>query len=138
MRRWNVVGAVIVASHDVREQQRWQAVLSQPGLQITVVANGLECLAAMRQHPYALMIVERDLPWGGAESVLDCLRLESRDIPEAVLVLKPRPESESAPPPQSAPASAPEFGPLPSSLWSDLERTRLRSIVTSRLRHWNL
>jgi DNA-binding response OmpR family regulator len=46
------------------------------GYTVDTAAGGLECLNKLRRHPYLLLVLDRDLPWGGGEGVLAVMRDE--------------------------------------------------------------
>jgi CheY-like chemotaxis protein len=56
------------------------------GHAVETAASGIECLAKLRQFGPNVLLLEWDLPWGGAEGVLACLR-ESPDLPQPGVVL---------------------------------------------------
>jgi CheY-like chemotaxis protein len=56
------------------------------GHAVETAASGIECLEKLRQFDPNALLLEWELPWGGAEGVLACLR-ESRDLRRPGVVL---------------------------------------------------
>ncbi len=56
------------------------------GCRVATATNGLGCLAQLRRHVPDVLILDRDLPWGGAAGVLDLMR-EAADVPLVPVVL---------------------------------------------------
>lgn len=72
------------ADPDLLDLQR--RFLSDHGYQVEIAADGLACLVQLRRHWPDVLIVDRDLPWGGADGVIARMR-ENTDVPSVPVVL---------------------------------------------------
>lgn len=60
--------------------------LNQMGFEVITACNALVCLEKMRKIEPAVILLDRDLPWGGGEGVLECMRDEGLDRETVVLL----------------------------------------------------
>ena len=56
------------------------------GYRVETVRGGVQCIDSMRASRPDVLILERDLPWGGAEGVLTRMR-DEHDIPMVPVVI---------------------------------------------------
>ena len=70
--------AVLIADTDTDLCDLYRRFFSYHGWQVQISGGGLECLAQLRRFTPDLLILDEQLPWGGAEGVLDVMREEPR------------------------------------------------------------
>jgi CheY-like chemotaxis protein len=76
---------LLIADGDAQLGQLYGAFLAREGYAVEVAAGGVDCLAALRRSRPAVLVLELELPWGGAAGVLSCLREEGPPFPGVVL-----------------------------------------------------
>jgi DNA-binding NtrC family response regulator len=76
---------LFLADADPQWRDVCQRILAQCGFILDMSTDGLTCLARVRARQPTVLIVDLDIPWGGGEGVLACLREESR-LPAVVIV----------------------------------------------------
>ncbi len=54
----------------------FDAYFSKVGYQVDTVTDGLSCVHRLRRTFPDLLLLDRELPWGGGDGVLACLRAE--------------------------------------------------------------
>src|SRR5262249_19238359 len=60
--------------------------LTDQGYRVEAVSDGLECVAQMRRFRPDVLILDRNLLWGGSDGVLAQLR-EASDLPTMAVIL---------------------------------------------------
>ena len=65
---------LLIADSDPTMTDLYETYFTEDGCEVVTVANGLQCIQATRQRMPDLMILEYELPWGGGDGVLECLR----------------------------------------------------------------
>lgn len=77
---------VLIAHSDPRLRNSYSESLSCGGYLVTTSTDGLACLKMLRGIAPDVLVLERKLPWGGAESVLARLR-EDAALPRIPVVI---------------------------------------------------
>lgn len=74
---------ILVACASSVRSAWYRDVLTTQGFAVTTSAGGVECLSHLRVRLPNLILLEANLPWGGAEGVLDIRQHEDqlREIP---------------------------------------------------------
>ena len=67
---------ILVASSSVFRQRMYREAVESVGHPVAVAADGVECVAQIRQQWPELLILEAPLFWGGVEGVLQCVENE--------------------------------------------------------------
>jgi CheY-like chemotaxis protein len=81
-----MITQLLVADSDACVLDRCRSYFTNRGYQVAAAADALECLDSLRRIPPDIMVVERELPWGGGEGVLVCLREDDFRWPQTVIV----------------------------------------------------
>jgi len=66
--------SLLVANSDSPTSGLYDAYFSNVGYRVDTVSDGLACMSRIRQSLPDLLLLDRQLPSGGAEGVLACLR----------------------------------------------------------------
>lgn len=69
--------SVLVANADGAMSHLEDRCFSNAGYRIETVRDGLACMNRMRQGLPDLLLLDQELPWGGGDGVLACLREET-------------------------------------------------------------
>lgn len=77
---------LLIADSDTTTLDRCRPYFSNRGYQVEVAANGLRCLQALRRLPPDILVVERELLWGGGDGILAWLRESSPRWPGVVVL----------------------------------------------------
>lgn len=85
---------LLVASARGAMAERIDLFFSRRGYRVNVVHDGVDCVGAMQRLTPSALVLDCDLPWGGAIGVLGCLR-EGTASKVPVVLLAERPLSES-------------------------------------------
>lgn len=67
---------VLIAEGDAELRDIFESFLSDGGFAVETASDGLDCLAKLRRVSPAVLVLDRDLRWGGADGVLAWLREE--------------------------------------------------------------
>jgi len=67
---------ILIAESNVELRDIFQRFLNERGFAATTASDGLECLEQLRRCCPAVLVLDRELRWGGADGVLACLREE--------------------------------------------------------------
>jgi DNA-binding response OmpR family regulator len=67
---------LLIADSDAALCDLYQRFLNRHGYQVAIASDGLDCLKKLRQERPALLVLERELRWGGGDGVLAWLREE--------------------------------------------------------------
>ena len=65
---------VLIADPNRSLLQTYGEFLSRNGFEVATVADGLSCLAKLREWEPEILVLELDMPWGGGAGVLDLMR----------------------------------------------------------------
>jgi DNA-binding response OmpR family regulator len=68
---------LLVAEGDAELRELYQRLLAVCGYDVETAAHGLECLEKLRRLRPAVLILDRELRWGGSDGVLAWLREQS-------------------------------------------------------------
>jgi CheY-like chemotaxis protein len=65
---------LLIADSDPTLTRVYHAFFSIKGYDVETVSDGLQCQMALWDHRPDVLILEQDLPWGDADSILESLR----------------------------------------------------------------
>jgi DNA-binding response OmpR family regulator len=116
---------VLIADADRDLCELYRRFFSRHGWQVQTSGGGLECLAQLRQCSPHLLILDLQLPWGGAEGLLAVMR----DDPGLARVPVILTSTEASP---EAPAGL-VLPPVVQALWKPFSLAVLLNIVRSGL-----
>ena len=85
---------LLIAEGDAELCDVYQKFLVERGYEVETALDGLDCLAKLRRAMPAVLVLDRELHWGGGDGVLAWLREQSR--PSAVRVVLTTTDSDSA------------------------------------------
>lgn len=91
------VRILVAVPHEDR-RNRYCDYLARNGFRVSDVENGLECLAALQQQPPDILVLHRDLLWGGGDGVLTVMRQDSGWSLIPVVLLDSRREADEPAP----------------------------------------
>jgi DNA-binding NtrC family response regulator len=77
---------LLIAEGDAELRHVYQRFLTERGNEVETASDGLDCLEKLRQVRAAVLVLDRELRWGGGDGVLACLR-EQRAPSEVAVVL---------------------------------------------------
>jgi DNA-binding NtrC family response regulator len=77
---------LLVANSDNATSGLYNHYFSSVGYRVETVSDGLACLNRIRQGLPDMLLLDQELPWGGSEGVLACLREESVLAPMPVIL----------------------------------------------------
>ncbi len=86
---------ILIAEADGELRDVYRDILREYGYDVETATNGLDCLAKLRKASPAVVVLDKDLRWGGADGVLAWIREErfQSDLP-VILTAKPNTSSE--------------------------------------------
>jgi chemosensory pili system protein ChpA (sensor histidine kinase/response regulator) len=67
---------LLIAETDAELRDVYRTYLTRHGYEVETASDGLECLNKLRQMMPAVLVLDRELRWGGGDGVLACLREE--------------------------------------------------------------
>ncbi len=76
---------ILIADADDRLGRFYESILTREGYAVEVAAGGADCVTRLRRSRPAVLILDHDLPSGGAGGVLFCLREGGPPFPGIVL-----------------------------------------------------
>ncbi len=79
---------ILIADNDPEWADLYQSYLGQTGhYRVLTASGGVECLPIIRHESPVVIVASVDMPWGGADGLLDCLQEESgnRSAPAVIL-----------------------------------------------------
>ena len=76
-RRFALKRCLLVANADNAMSGLYNHYFSSVGYRVETVSDGLACLDRIRQGLPDMLLLDQQLPWGGGEGVLACLREET-------------------------------------------------------------
>lgn len=77
---------LLVADSDPFIRERCRGYFGQRGYQVETAADALECLGLLHRIPPDVLVVERELLWGGGDGVLAYLRENRCRWPQTVIL----------------------------------------------------
>lgn len=80
---------LLIADSDPTMTELYDSYFSNKGFRVLTVANGLECLEAIRDQIPDILIIEHQLPWGGDDGVLECLHQDYPFASPEVILITP-------------------------------------------------
>jgi len=78
---------VLIANTDEALCRSLRHLLSRRSYHVESAHDGLECLTKLRQTKPDLCLLDLNLPWGGGDGVLECLREEAANQPLPITIL---------------------------------------------------
>ena len=79
---------ILIADNDPEWADLYQSYLGRSGYyRVLSASGGVECLPIIRRESPVVIVASVDMPWGGADGLLDCLQQEFREggIPYVIL-----------------------------------------------------
>jgi DNA-binding NtrC family response regulator len=76
-RRFTLKRSLLVANSDNAMSGLYNHYFSSVGYRVETVSDGRACLDRIREDLPDMLLLDQQLPWGGGEGVLACLREES-------------------------------------------------------------
>ena len=64
---------ILIADDDPQMTDLYQSYLSRCGYRVLTASGGVECLPIIYQESLTVIVAAVDMPWGGADGLLDCL-----------------------------------------------------------------
>ena len=90
---------VLIADSDADLRELLQIFLSASGYDVAMASDGLQCLEQMQRFLPNVLVVEREMPWGGGDGVVARLREEHPpQAMEVVIITDDGRDFEPAPP----------------------------------------
>ena len=77
---------VLVTDADRELTDVFRAYLLKGGYRVETASGGLECLQKLRQCSPDVLVLDRELPWGGGDGVLACLSEAGPGVSPAVVL----------------------------------------------------
>jgi DNA-binding NtrC family response regulator len=121
----SVAPDVLIADADGELCDLYRQFFSHHGWQVRTSGGGLDCLAQLRQSSPGLLILDLQLPWGGADGVLAVMRDDPRFARLPVILTS----TETIPAALSGVVSP----PVVRALWKPFSLTALLELVRSGL-----
>jgi two-component system response regulator MprA len=78
---------LLIAEGNAELRERFTTYLTWQGYEVETASDGLDCLEKVRQVMPAVLVLDRELRWGGGDGVLACLREESKMHGVSVILL---------------------------------------------------
>jgi CheY-like chemotaxis protein len=78
---------VLVAFTNERWVEVLREFLRERDCEVETVAQGVDCLPKLRQFLPDVLVLDRDLPWGGGDGVLACMRDDAHTATIPVVVM---------------------------------------------------
>lgn len=78
---------LLIAEVDPELTDLYQSYLSRYGYRVLTASGGVECLSVIRNESPAVIVASIDLPWGGADGLVDYLRESSRENGSPMVIL---------------------------------------------------
>jgi len=88
---------LLIADADAEMSDLYRRFFSHHGYEVESAAGGLECLAKLHSRPNIYVILDLEIPWGGGDGVLACLREEFPERSHPIVVLTSRPFLQAGP-----------------------------------------
>jgi DNA-binding response OmpR family regulator len=121
------MATVLLAEANRPLREIYDGFLSAHSFQVDLADNGLQCVAKLRHFVPELLILDLNLPWGGGDGVLACLREDPRLLPKRILLTSARESAHIADILASPPSIRALTKPFP--LAALLERAALDSFT---------
>ncbi|GDY11111.1 MAG: response regulator [Planctomycetota bacterium] len=68
---------ILIADEDRESARLYEHYLNRCGYRVLSASGGVECLSIIREQSPAVIIASENMPWGGADGLLDCLSDDS-------------------------------------------------------------
>jgi CheY-like chemotaxis protein len=78
---------LLIADMDAESRTIYERLSSVLGFPVETAADGLECWAKLQIHTPEVLVIDRDIPWGGADGVLARLREDLGDLMHPAIFL---------------------------------------------------
>ena len=78
--------AVLIADHDLRIADATRRCLVAHGCEAEVATNGLQCLEQLMKIEPDVIVLDPDIPWGGADGILEWLIQQHSPMEPMVVV----------------------------------------------------
>jgi two-component system response regulator MprA len=88
---------LLIADGDRELSEVYRRFFSYQGYEVETADGGVECLAKLRTRPDTYVILDLEIPWGGGEGVLACLREEFDSHSHPIVVVSSRPCFDKGP-----------------------------------------
>jgi two-component system response regulator MprA len=82
---------LLIADGDRELSDVYRRFFSYQGYEVETADGGVECLAMLRTRPDSYVILDLEIPWGGGDGVLACLREEFDSESHPIVVVTSRP-----------------------------------------------
>lgn len=99
-----MVTQLLIADSQPLVRERGRGYFTNRGYAVETAADALECLDRLRRRPPEVLVLERELLWGGGDGVLACLREDRCRWPDTVILTTSQTDGE--PPGLEAPLKA--------------------------------
>lgn len=78
---------ILIADDDPELADLYQTYLGQCGYRVLTASGGVQCLPIIRRESPAVIVASVEMPWGGADGLLDYLQQESSvgGVPSVIL-----------------------------------------------------
>ncbi|MFM9964902.1 MAG: response regulator [Planctomycetaceae bacterium] len=86
---------ILIADDDRESAMLCENYLHRCGYRVLLASGGVECLTILRQEAPAVIVASVNMPWGGADGLLDCLSEESNSLPGPNVILTGHTASEN-------------------------------------------
>jgi DNA-binding response OmpR family regulator len=77
---------LLLAESDAELRDTYRALLRKLGFELETAADGLDCLEKLRRAQPGVLVLDRDLLWGGADGVLAWLREQGDSVVPPVIL----------------------------------------------------
>lgn len=64
---------ILIADDDCESTRLYENYLNRCGYRVLTASGGVECLPIIREESPVVIVVAVNMPWGGADGLLDCL-----------------------------------------------------------------
>ena len=78
---------ILIADNDPEFADLCEFYLSRCGYRVLTASGGVECLPIIREESPTVIVASVDLPWGGADGLLDCLQDDVGPQCDATVIL---------------------------------------------------
>lgn len=113
---------LLIAEGDAELRDVFTTYLTWHGYEVVTASDGLDCLNKLRQEMPAILVLDRELRWGGGDGVPACLREESATQGVSVILMVTDETSQGAAHEIEPPVA--KFLPKPFPLTTLLETVR--------------
>lgn len=89
-----MIRQLLIADSESSVRERCRSFFTNQGYQVETAADGLECLFRLRRQPPDVLVLERELLWGGGDGVLGCLSEDRCRPPETIVLTTSQTDGE--------------------------------------------